>query len=153
MDKLETKIPPAAVFIIAAILMWLVSTYTPQVDISEPARWILASLMTLSGAVLGLLGIIAFRGEKTTLNPMEPEQAGSLVNSGVYRISRNPMYLALALVLVAFAVYLESLWSLSILLLFMTYMTRFQIFPEERAMIKLFGEEYIEYMGRVRRWI
>lgn len=76
-----------------------------------------------------------------------------LVDSGVYKISRNPMYLALALVLIAFAVYLKSLWSLIIVLLFMAYMTRFQIFPEERAMKKRFGDEYIEYMERVRRWI
>ena len=102
---------------------------------------------------MGLLGVFSFIKADTTVNPIEPEKADSLVDTGVYRISRNPMYLALALALIALSVYLQSLWSLPVVLLFMIYMTRFQIFPEERAMIKLFGEEYIEYMKNVRRWI
>ena len=153
MQKLETKIPPVVVFMIAALLIWLVSKYTPTIDLPTEIRWVIILSFLLFGAVMGLSGVFSFLKEKTTVNPIEPEKATSLVDSGVYKISRNPMYLALALVLIAFSVYLKSLWSLIIVLLFMVYMTRFQIFPEERAMIKLFGEEYADYMKRVRRWI
>ncbi len=153
MIKLETKIPPVFVFIIAALLMWFVSNNSPAIDLPESIKWLIIFAFLLCGAVMGLFGVYSFLKEKTTVNPIDPEKANSLVDTGVYKISRNPMYLALALVLIALAVYLKSLWSLLVVLLFMIYMTRFQIFPEERAMIKLFGEEYINYMERVRRWI
>ena len=153
MNKLETKIPPVAIFIVAALLVWVVSKQTSPIDIPVIARWFITIAFTLFGLVMGLLGVFSFIKADTTVNPIEPEKAESLVDTGVYRISRNPMYLALALALIALSVYLQSLWSLPVVLLFMIYMTRFQIFPEERAMIKLFGEEYIEYMKNVRRWI
>lgn len=153
MKKLETKIPPVVVFVMAALLMWLVSKYTPAIDLPELVRWLIILTFLIFGAVMGLLGVFSFLKEETTVNPMEPEKAESLVDTGVYNISRNPMYLALALVLIALAIYLKSLWSLPVVLLFMIYMTRFQIFPEERAMIKLFGDKYTDYMNRVRRWI
>lgn len=153
MTKLETKIPPVAVFIIAALLMWFVSSFTPTIDLPELIRWLLTLVFILFGAVMGLFGVYSFLKAETTVDPLKPEKANSLVDTGVYKISRNPMYLALALVLIAFSIYLKSLWSLPVVLLFMIYMTRFQIFPEERAMLKLFGEQYITYMERVRRWI
>ena len=153
MQKLDTKIPPVVVFIIAALLMWLVSKYTPAIDLPELVGWLMILAFLLFGAIMGLSGVFSFLKKETTVNPMDPEKATSLVDTGVYKISRNPMYLALALVLIAYSVYLKSLWSLIIVLLFMVYMTRFQIFPEERAMIKQFGEEYTDYMERVRRWI
>tara|TARA_R100001143_G_scaffold52289_2_gene47251 strand:- start:19089 stop:19550 length:462 start_codon:yes stop_codon:yes gene_type:complete len=153
MTRLETKIPPVFVFIIAALLIWIASKYLPSIEIPDMIRWIIVLIFLLFGAVMGVSGVYSFFKNETTVNPLEPQKATSLVGSGVYKISRNPMYLALALVLIAFAVYLESLWSLLIVLLFMTYMTRFQIFPEERAMIQLFGEQYTDYMNRVRRWI
>lgn len=153
MKKLETKIPPVAVFIIAALLMWLISSYLPAIELPESIRWFIILSFLLFGAVMGLLGVFSFLRKETTVDPINPEKASSMVDKGVYKISRNPMYLALALVLIALAIYLKSLWSLPVVLLFMIYMTRFQIFPEERAMIKLFGEQYLDYMDRVRRWI
>ena len=135
MSKLETKIPPVVVFTIAALLMWLVSKYTPAINLPEMMRWLIIFSFLLFGAVMGLFGVFSFLKEETTVNPMEPEKAKSLVDTGVYNISRNPMYLALALVLFAFAVYLKSLWSLPFVILFMIYKTRFQIFPEERTTV------------------
>lgn len=153
MKKLETKLPPVVVFIISALLMWFVSKYSPTIDLPESARWLISIVLLLFGAVLGLLGVYSFLKQKTTVNPLEPEKANSLVDTGVFTISRNPMYLALVLVLIAISVYLKSIGSLTVVVLFMIYMNLFQIIPEERAMIKLFGEEYTEYMNRVRRWI
>ena len=153
MNALETKIPPVVVFIIAALLMWLVSKYTPAIDLPELVGWLMILTFLLFGAIMGLSGVFSFLKKETTVDPMNPDKATSLVDTGVYKISRNPMYLALTLVLIAFAIYLKSLWALPVVLLFMVYMTRFQIFPEERAMMKQFGEEYSDYMNRVRRWI
>ncbi|MFQ3324666.1 MAG: protein-S-isoprenylcysteine O-methyltransferase Ste14 [Pseudomonadales bacterium] len=95
---------------------------------------------------------MSFRLAKTTVNPLKPESASSLVVSGVFKISRNPMYVGFALLLLAWCVYLLAPVLLMILLLFMAVITRFQIIPEERAMLKLFGEEFIDYQKAVRRW-
>lgn len=153
MKKLETKIPPVVVFITAALLMKLISIYVPAIDIPEYARLLMTIIFLLWGGVMGLFGVISFLRVKTTVDPIKPEKASTLVDTGVYKISRNPMYLGLGLLLIAFAFYLKSIASLLVVVLFMIYMTRFQIIPEEKAMIKLFGDEYIDYMKRVRRWI
>lgn len=153
MNRLETKVPPVAVFIISALLIWFISKYGSQVEVTDLTRSIIAFCFVLSGAVSGLYGIYSFRKIETTTNPMQPEKADQIVTTGIYRLSRHPMYFGLALVLIALSVYLKSLWALPVVLLFMIYMTRFQIIPEERAMIKLFGDEYFEYMKNVRRWI
>src|SRR5664279_3386787 len=91
------------------------------------------------GAAFSVGGVIAFRRAKTTVNPMKPEAASSLVSSGVYRATRNPMYVGLLLVLVAWAVFLSSFLALLGPLAFIACIGRFQITPEERVLSALFG--------------
>jgi protein-S-isoprenylcysteine O-methyltransferase Ste14 len=115
----------------------------------------LAGTATLAvvGVVIALGGVVSFRRAKTTVNPLKPETSASLVTSGVYSFTRNPMYLGMAMVLLAWSVFLSSAWSLVGPLLFASYITRFQIIPEERVLDKLFGASFAEYKKRVRRWI
>jgi len=141
---LELKIPPPAVAVFAAIVMWGVSRATPSWEIPALAR---------IGVAFSVSGVIAFRRAKTTINPTTPEAASSLVSSGVYRATRNPMYVGLLLVLVAWAVFLSSGWALPGPLVFAAYIRRFQITPEERVLSALFGTEYSAYKARVRRWL
>jgi protein-S-isoprenylcysteine O-methyltransferase Ste14 len=103
--------------------------------------------------VFSLAGIVSFRRARTTVNPMKPEAATSLVSSGIYRITRNPMYVGLLFVLVAWAAGLSSAWSMLEPLAFFLYIGRFQITPEERVLSQLFGAEYSAYKARVRRWL
>jgi protein-S-isoprenylcysteine O-methyltransferase Ste14 len=104
-------------------------------------------------AVARLKAVLEFAGMKTTVNPMAPEKASALVTGGTYRISRNPMYLGLLLLLIALAVYWGTLAALIVVPAFVWYMTEFQIKPEEESLRKHFGAEYEAYLDRVRRWL
>jgi protein-S-isoprenylcysteine O-methyltransferase Ste14 len=112
-----------------------------------------AAAIALAGIAFSAAGVLAFRRARTTVNPTRPEEATQLVRSGVYRITRNPMYVGLACLLVAWAVFLSSPWALLGPLAFVLYIGRFQIAPEERALAKLFGSDYSAYQAEVRRWL
>jgi protein-S-isoprenylcysteine O-methyltransferase Ste14 len=105
------------------------------------------------GTVLIAWGLASFRRAGTTFNPLKPEATSSLVVSGVYAFTRNPMYLGFLFVLVGWAVFLSNALAFLLLLLFVLYMNRFQIQPEERVLTARFGQEFLAYKSRVRRWI
>lgn len=153
MHQLELKIPPPLVALVIALAMWLMSHYAPTVPMSFAVRIGLTIVIALVGAAFSISGGIAFRRAKTTVNPMTPDKASSLVTAGVYRITRNPMYVGLLLALVAWAMLLGSLYLLLGPVLFIAYISRFQIAPEERILLGLFGEEYADYLKRVRPWL
>ena len=157
MDKknnLELKIPPVAVFFIFAAIMWLLATAVPLADVADlPAKKPIALGAAVVGGVFAGAGILSFLRARTTLNPTAPGNAASLVTTGVYAITRNPMYLSLLFVLAGWAVYLSNLAALVALPFFAAYLNRFQILPEERALASLFGGEFQAYCKRVRRWL
>jgi protein-S-isoprenylcysteine O-methyltransferase Ste14 len=136
-----------------AVAMWGLSRVTPLLQVPADIRLGAAALIALAGMAFTVSGMLAFRRARTTINPTTPEKSSALVFSGVYRITRNPMYVGLAGVLVAWAVFLASPWALLGPLAFVLYIGRFQIGPEERALEKLFGSEYAAYRARVRRWL
>ena len=103
--------------------------------------------------VVALAGIFAFRNNRTTVNPLSPGTASVVVTTGVYRISRNPMYLGFLMALAGWAVHLSNVGATLLLPAFVAYLTRYQIKPEERALLAKFGSEYSQYMSRVRRWL
>ncbi|MCW0232664.1 MAG: isoprenylcysteine carboxylmethyltransferase family protein [Ferrovibrio sp.] len=153
LQSLELRVPPPAVVLIVATAMWGISVLAPQVALPAEERIAAAILIAAVAAGFGLTGNLAFRRVKTTVNPLHPERASTLVQSGVYRITRNPMYLALLLFLLAWAVFLSNAWTLPGPLAFLLYITRFQIVPEERALSARFGAAYTAYCTRVRRWL
>jgi protein-S-isoprenylcysteine O-methyltransferase Ste14 len=112
-----------------------------------------AILVAAAGAAIALAGVIQFARARTTVNPLQPDAASSLVSGGVYRWTRNPMYLGMALVLLAWAIYLSSIAALAVLPLFIVFITRFQIAPEERALEARFGVQFERYRKAVRRWL
>ena len=153
MRFLELKIPPVVIALISAVFMRLVSAATPHLTFLLPARTLVTGFMVFCGAVAIILGAISFRRAKTTFNPMNPGAASSLVVGGIYRITRNPMYFGILLMLLAWAVFLANPVSLILIVAFVAYMNRFQIVPEERALEALFQEEFKAYKTKVRRWI
>lgn len=110
--------------------MWLVCALGPQFPLASGPKIALVATLAAAGVAFDLMGLLAFRAARTTINPLKPERASAMVIGGVYRISRNPMYVGLALCI-----------------------TRFQIKPEERVLRGIFGEEYSAYAARVRRWL
>jgi protein-S-isoprenylcysteine O-methyltransferase Ste14 len=153
MRSLELRIPPAAVVLAAAFLMWLVAWASPSMRLTIPASVALATGMVFMGALVVLAGIIEFRRARTTVNPMDPHAASTLVVQRVYASTRNPMYLGFAMVLLGWAVFLSHPLSFLIVPCFIAYMNRFQIVPEERALESRFGPEFEVYRSRVRRWL
>lgn len=153
MSWLESRIPPPAVALAAAVFMWALARATPARSISIPGRVALASVVALAGAAIVLSGVLAFRRARTTLTPLNPGAASALVVSRIYRYTRNPMYLGMAIVLVAWAVCLSHPLSLLGVVAFAAYVQRFQIVPEEKALRALFPGAFDAYTHDVRRWI
>jgi len=150
---LELKVPPVLAVAAAALLMWGIARLVPGLDLAAPGRTPAALLVVLSGAGVALAGVIEFRRARTTVNPLRPGGASSLVRSGVYRWTRNPMYLGFALALLGWGMFLSNPAALAGLFAFVAYMNRFQIAPEEKALQSLFGEDFASYCRSVRRWL
>jgi protein-S-isoprenylcysteine O-methyltransferase Ste14 len=153
MKSLELKIPPPAVAAAIALAMWATSQLAPLLPIPGPFRLGTVAALLLAGIGFVAGGVLAFRRARTTLNPTKPGQASAPVRSGVYRVTRNPMYVGLLCILVAWAVFLSSAWALLGPVVFVLYIGRFQIEPEERALATLFGGEFADYRAKVRRWL
>jgi protein-S-isoprenylcysteine O-methyltransferase Ste14 len=153
MHVLELKVPPVALVFLVAALMWLVSWAMSALGFEFPSGNVLAASVAVAGAIISGLGIVSFRQARTTVNPMKPDSTSSLVVSGIYRLTRNPMYLGFLSVLFAWAIFLSNALAFVFLPVFVLYMNRFQIKPEEKALRALFGPQFVMYTARVRRWL
>ena len=150
---LSLKVPPPVQAITFGVLMWVVARQVSGGQFEFELQLLVAILIAVAGVALVVMSILEFRRASTTIDPFHPEEASSLVDSGVFRFSRNPMYIGLLLVLIGWSVWLGSYYNLVVLAMFVSYITAFQIKPEEAAMKSLFGEEYDQYCSKVRRWI
>jgi protein-S-isoprenylcysteine O-methyltransferase Ste14 len=109
--------------------------------------------MGASGMLVAFAGIWKFRKAKTTIDPTKPEKASYLVSGGIYRVTRNPMYLGMQLIIIAAIFKFGNYYGFIALPFFILYITQFQIKPEERIIERIFGEEYVLYKKKVRRWL
>lgn len=153
MGSLELKVPPPVVAVLFGLLMWIVSSLAEAADVSFGYRVGVAILVACIGVLIGFAGMASFVRAKTTMNPIKPSTTSSLVTDGVFRFTRNPMYLSLVLYLIAWAVFLSNWLALLLVPVFVLYIDQFQIKPEERALSALFGSEYDAYKAKVRRWL
>lgn len=153
MNKLELKVPPPAAALLAALAMWLLTYGLDGLSFAVPERRAVSMVLAVSGIAISAAGTWSFWRARTTVNPTRPEAASSLVATGIFRFTRNPMYLGLFLVLAGWAAHLANAAALAGPLLFALYVTRFQILPEERALATKFGPEFDAYKRRTRRWI
>ena len=146
-------VPPVAALLCVAVPMWLVARFAPALAVELPGRRAVALVLALVGAAVALAGVAEFRRARTTVNPLRPERASALVVSGIFRWTRNPMYLGLAIVLLGWAWYLAHPLAALGVPAFVAWMNRSQIPREERALEQLFGAEFVRYKSRVRRWL
>jgi protein-S-isoprenylcysteine O-methyltransferase Ste14 len=153
MSVLEHKIPPPLVGLLCAGAMWFLANQTPTLSLPSGVRASAAVPILAVGLFVMLAGVISFRRARTTVNPLKPETATALVTSGIYRYTRNPMYLGILMVLIAWATYLASPVAFAGVLAFWAYIGHFQIRPEETALANLFGSAFTDYTRRVRRWL
>lgn len=152
MGVLELRVPPPIVAAIFAGLAWLLAKAGPAWS-DFPGLGKAGAVVMLSGLALDVLGLVVFLRARTTVNPLKPDSSSAVVTTGIYRYTRNPMYLGMLLVLTGWVVYLAAPLALLAPVGFAAYITRFQILPEERILLEKFGEPYRDYLGRVRRWI
>ena len=151
MMNVKTKFPPPLVALAFGFLIYYTKNFFPKIEIV----WGLAfgSFMIIIGLFIILSAIILFKKYKTTITPLNPSNATKLITDGIYKFSRNPMYLGLLLVLFGISIILNPIGGLSLIPLFILYLNLFQIIPEENAMVDLFKDEFLDYKKNVRRWI
>ncbi|HKA44666.1 MAG TPA: isoprenylcysteine carboxylmethyltransferase family protein [Burkholderiales bacterium] len=153
MSVLELRIPPPVVMLLTGILMRLASSVMPALAFPIPARVALAVALAVAGFVVASVAFFSFRRVRTTVDPRKPDEATNLVAAGLYKVTRNPMYLGLLLILTGWAIFLANAMAFVFLPVFVLYLNRFQIEPEERALALKFGAQYAAYRAKVRRWL
>lgn len=152
MKKIELKVPPVIQVFVSAFLIFLV----PRVGVLPEFSFykdLFSFVLFFLGSLISILGVYEFRKLKTTVNPFFPNKSSRVVVSGIYEFTRNPMYLGFLFWLISLGVYLNKLTSLFVIVGFILYMTYFQIIPEERALVKKFGNDFLVYIEKVRRWL
>ena len=146
--NLDTKIPPP---IVTLLILAFINLFESK-DYELNTEWI--SIIILSMGIFFIFSaVIQFIRRKTTVNPTKPHKTTSLVITGAFKFTRNPMYLGMLLIIISFALYKASIISLILIPLFIFYINKFQIEPEELEMRKKFGKEYEDYCKKVDRWI
>tara|TARA_Y100000817_G_scaffold71479_1_gene54662 strand:+ start:179 stop:625 length:447 start_codon:yes stop_codon:yes gene_type:complete len=148
---METKIPPPIVTLVFGLSIYFSRGIFQVIEIKH--SFYFGILLLLLGFVILISAVRLFRKDKTTVNPLSPEQATKLVTDGIFKYSRNPMYLGMALVLGSIAVFFNLIGGIILIALFCAYITKFQIFPEEKAMRDLFPDDFDKYTKATRRWI
>tara|TARA_B100001564_G_scaffold102585_1_gene84515 strand:- start:15 stop:470 length:456 start_codon:yes stop_codon:yes gene_type:complete len=151
---MHLRIPPPIVALIGILLIFLSKDYILILYLHPHLQNTLSILFLIIGFVIIFSATKEFKKSETTVNPMKPETSTSLVTSGIFKYTRNPMYLGLTSILLASCFYFSSLLGIIVYVpLFILYITVFQIIPEEETMKGLFNDEYLNYCSKVRRWI
>ncbi|WP_201617216.1 methyltransferase family protein [Psychrobacter urativorans] len=153
MSSLELKVPPVLQVLVIGAAMYGVSKTSPALKFALPGSGWLGGGLAIIGLGIGVMGVTEFKKAQTTVNPHTPEKSEHLVTSGIYQYSRNPMYVGLVFILFGWALYLSHLLAFALILIFIKYMSRFQIQAEEKVITKKFGDAYRAYLARVRRWL
>lgn len=153
MKFLENRIPPPLLMLLIGGAMGAVLFGQTPPQLPAAYRWGPAAFLFLAGGVFGFPAIRAFTKARTTINPVAIDQASVLVTSGIYRMTRNPMYVGLSLLLCAWAFWLSRPITVCGPVAFVLFINRFQIIPEERALSARFGRAYLDYQLAVRRWL
>ncbi len=150
---MNPKIPPPLIVAVIATAMWAVDRELPSARIESALLAPLAIALAVGGLVLAFAAVVAFIRAGTTINPLRPSRATRLITTGVFRLSRNPIYVADALLLAAWMAWLGGLFNPLFILIFFWIIQQWQIVPEELALRALFGDDYARYCARVRRWL
>ena len=151
MIYIKTKFPPPLVALTFGFLINYTKNIFPKIEIKNEI--IFGSFMIITGLVIILSAIILFKKYQTTITPLNPSNATKLITDGIYKFSRNPMYLGLLLMLLGISIILNLTGGIFLIPLFILYLNLFQVIPEENAMVDLFKNEFLDYKKNVRRWI
>lgn len=150
---LELKVPPIIVFLVFLTTYWCIAVFFPVFDVNIPFRMFISFGLSGLSIATGIYSFALFKKKGTTIDARHPAGTTLLITEGPYRHTRNPMYLSLSLLLIAWAVFWSDLLALMLMPAFYAYITRFQIIPEERILASKFGEHYTAWADRTPRWL
>ena len=148
---MNNKIPPPLVTLFFGCCIYFSKNFFLAINIQ--ALTLLSYVLFLLGFGILIMAARSFKEHNTTINPIKIETASSLVVSGIFNYSRNPMYLGMVLILLGLSLKFNLIGGLIFTALFIIFITNFQIKPEEKVMLKIFGEEFVNYKDKVRRWL
>ena len=148
---MKKKIPPPIITLICSLLIYLSKPFFPELIFNYFNQ--ISLFFLISGFSIILISFLRFKKEKTTIDPIKIEKASSLVTNGIFKYSRNPMYLGMLLILISVSIKFNFYGGLLVVGSFVYFITYFQILPEEKAMLKLFGKDFINYKNKTRRWV
>lgn len=146
-------VPPPVIMVLSMIAINYGSQYLPQFSFAFAEQQLIAVAIALVGLAILLVAVQGFRKADTTINPHKLDTMSHLVTGGLYHYTRNPMYLGMALLIASSGFYFASLFVLPVLGIFVIVINKFQIDPEERALEKRFGQEFLDFKRRTRKWI
>lgn len=149
---MELRIPPVFVFLVFAAMMYLLAQFLPVGYFEFFGSEYLMGFLLVMAIMIIVVSMFQFFRAKTTVDPRAPSKADTLVTGGLYQYSRNPMYLAMLLLLLAWGLWLGNAFNTLLAAFFVAYMNKFQVMPEEEALLQKFGNEYRQYVSKVRRW-
>lgn len=149
---MSLRVPPPILLLLSILGMYLLSRFYPVMTFDFDGKSLLISMLCFIGVIPGFTAIIAFAKANTTIDPRYPQKTSRLVTTGIYRLTRNPMYLGLVFFLFAAAFYFSALSCFVVVPVFIWVMNNFQIEPEEAVLLAMFGEDYQHYCQTVRRW-
>jgi len=148
---MNNKIPPPIVTFICGLAIYFSKSFFNQ--FFSYSNNLISLFLLILGLAVFISAVKSFSIQQTTINPLEPRQASSLVTSGIFKFSRNPMYLGMLIILLSITFKFNLIGGMITSLFFYIFITKFQIIPEEVAMNELFGNEFIDYSKKTRRWI
>lgn len=149
----KSILPPPLMVALCIGAMWALADLVPALGFSLSAQGLIGTFLVAAGLGVNVNAMIAFARADTTINPLTPEKTSKLVSHGIFSQSRNPIYLAMTMILLGICVLFGNLINLAVIAFFVWYITNFQILFEEEALKEVFGAEYEEYCKKVRRWI
>ena len=150
-SKKKLKIPPPILVIVLITSIYFSSDKLDSISI--PHRTLFSILILFTGILVIINPVVKFIKSKTTVNPVEFKNVEKLVTSGIFKYSRNPMYLGMIMIIISTAVYYLNFYSLLTPFIFYFWINRFQIKREEVFLEEKFGQEYLSYKTKTRRWI
>ncbi len=150
---LELKVPPPVIALLCVLGMYFLDRVFPSFGGGASTAWLIAVVLVTLASLIAIMALVQFKRARTTIHPNVPHNTRQIVTSGVYSMTRNPMYLALVMMIFAAGIAMQN----SAVFLFVPasvwYLNRYQIVPEERILESKFGDQYRAYKAKTRRWI
>lgn len=150
-DRPGVPIAPPLLFVLPIMALLALEWFVPTTFVHGAVRWTVGVLLLVAGVALNVIGFVTQKRAGTDPIPFNPSTR--IVSHGLYRFTRNPMYIGFALWTLGLAILCNSIWTLLAAPVGLVLVDRLVVVREERYLERKFGDEYLSYKRRVRRWI